>query len=208
VNNLEDFTFTWDLTSILVYKNEAGCPHDKPTQRFYLSPGQQSNRMSEPLQNSDSIDLSQPTKEHTSSQPTMSPKKPPRLPPYITEQEFISDHIFHSNLKSKSLALEEAQDILKLLIGMKMFKDLGGRIYQPCDMEDLCKISQRVECLRTALTDFDDFMARKYQGVKQKVEWEGRDRFEDLVGLMDEVEAEDKSKSEELGVVDVSKGVE
>jgi hypothetical protein len=123
--------------------------------------------MSEPDENSDFTDLSEPPKKHVSlkqpqTQLAMSHKSPPSPPPYITEEEFLSDHVSHSSLKSKDLAREEAKDILKLLIGMKMFKDLGGGIYQPCDMEDLCKISQRVECLRTALTDFDEFMARKY----------------------------------------------
>jgi hypothetical protein len=162
--------------------NEPGYPLEKLTQQFYLSSEQHSNRMSDPDQKSDFTDLPQPPKDHVSrKQPqiqlTMSPDNPSPL--RITEQEFISDHISHSTLKLKSLALEEAEDILKLLVGMKMFKDLGDRKYDACDMEDLCKISQRVECLRTALTDFDEFMARRYQGVKEKGEWEGRDRFMD-----------------------------
>ena len=162
--------------------NEPRYPLEKSTQRFYLSPEQHSNRMSEPDQKSDFTDLSKPPKKHVSpkqpqAQLTMSSDNPSPL--RITEQEFILDHISHSTLKSKSLALEEGEDILKLLVGMKMFKDLGDGKYEACDMEDLCKISQRVECLRTALTDFDEFMARRYQGVKEKWEWEGRDRFMD-----------------------------
>jgi len=145
--------------------------------------------MSEPDQSSDITNLSEPPKKHVSpkqpqNQLVMSPDKHPLR---ITEQEFISDHISHSSLKSKSLAIVEAQDILKLLAGMKMFKDLGDGVYEACEMEFLCKISQQVESLRAALTDFDEFMARRYQGAKEMWEWEGRDRFEDLVGYMDEV---------------------
>jgi hypothetical protein len=91
------------------------------------------NRMSE-QENPDVTDFSEPPKKHVSpkqpqNQLTMSPRKPLRPPPYITEQEFLSDHISHSSLKSKDGPLKEANDILKLLVGMKMFKDLGGRIY-------------------------------------------------------------------------------
>jgi hypothetical protein len=53
-----------------------------------------------------------------------------------------------------------------------------------------------VERLRTALTDFDEFMARRYQGAKGKGEGEGRDRFEDLVRGMDKVELGNQRESE------------
>jgi hypothetical protein len=98
----------------------------------------------------------------------------PQTPFRITETEFITDHISHSSLSQKYLALVEAQDILQLLVDMKMFKDIGEgeEIYEVCDMEFLYKISQRVESLRVAVKDFDAFMARKVQGVQAKRERE------------------------------------